>query len=142
MKITFECAEQNDLVEAAEILINFFNNERIFCFYAEMGAGKTTFIRSIGAELGCKDTISSPTYPIVNEYLLRNGKPIYHFDFFRIEELEEAIALGFDEYLSSGNYCLIEWPEKVAPLLPRHFVKVEIKLQQEDRLISMAIAEN
>jgi tRNA threonylcarbamoyladenosine biosynthesis protein TsaE len=139
MKITFECAEPTQLEEAAEILVNYFNKERIFCFVAEMGAGKTTFIRAICAEIGCKDLISSPTYPIVNEYVLRNGNPIYHFDFFRIEDVQEAIALGFDEYLSSGHYCLIEWPEKVAPLLPHHYVKVEITPQQDERLISMQL---
>jgi len=140
MKIAFDCKELKDLEEAAEILINYFINENVFCFYAEMGVGKTTFIRSICAELGCKDVVSSPTYGIVNEYMLRNGKPVYHFDFYRIENLEEAISIGFEEYLRSGNYCLIEWPEKIGFLLPNQFVKVDIKLQEEARLITMEIS--
>ena len=140
MKIAFECTAPEELAEASEILTNYFKDDRIFAFFGEMGAGKTTFIKAICAELGSYDSANSPTYGIVNEYLLKNGSKVYHFDFYRITHIEEAIAIGFDEYLNSGNYCFIEWPENVLPLMPERFVKVNILLEEEVRLISMEIS--
>ncbi|HEX8608007.1 MAG TPA: tRNA (adenosine(37)-N6)-threonylcarbamoyltransferase complex ATPase subunit type 1 TsaE [Pedobacter sp.] len=114
-----------DLEEAAKTLLDFNKQNKIFVFYGEMGAGKTTFIKAICAELGVRDTVSSPTFSIVNEYE-GNGQTIYHFDFYRIKTIQEAFDIGYEEYFYSGDICLIEWPEKVQELLPEHYVKVEI----------------
>jgi tRNA threonylcarbamoyladenosine biosynthesis protein TsaE len=137
MKITFECSDPAELTEAAEILTSYFKEDRVVAFYGAMGAGKTTFIRAICKELGTTDTVSSPTYGLVNEYALRNGKKIYHFDFYRISSLEEAIAMGVDDYLNSGEWCLVEWPERIEALLPARYVKVTIEEEQEVRTIRM-----
>ena len=117
---------EDELPEAASRLLTYATNERIFLFEGEMGTGKTTFIKSICKQLGSKDPASSPTYSIVNEYDYPGGK-IYHLDFFRIKSDIEAFDIGFEEYLSSGNYCFIEWPEKVRRLWPLHYTKVLLK---------------
>lgn len=137
MKITFECSAISELKEAAEILTSYFKEARVIAFYGEMGVGKTTFIRAICEELGCKDSTSSPSYGLVNEYALPNGKKIFHFDFYRISSLEEAIAVGVDDYFNSGDWCFIEWPEKIEPLLPLNYVQVSMKENQSLRTIYM-----
>jgi len=114
------------LPAAAKHLLKFSSHEKVFLFEGGMGAGKTTFIKIICEILGVKDSASSPTYSLVNEYESDRGK-IFHFDFFRIKNEAEAYDLGFEEYLSSGNYCFIEWPEKIESLWPEHYVKVNIK---------------
>lgn len=139
MKLIFECREPEELAEAAEILTSYFRTERIFAFYGEMGAGKTTFIRAICKELGSRDQVNSPTYGLVNEYLIPGNRSIYHFDFYRILEEEEAIDIGFDDYVHHSGFCLIEWPEKVNSLLPKRFVKVTMELIGQVRRISMEI---
>lgn len=134
---TFVSKSPDDLSEIARQLVSQFNNERIIAFYGEMGAGKTTLIKSVCKALGTEDAVSSPTYSLVNEYHTLQGDSIYHFDFYRIESLAEAIDLGFDEYLYSNSYNLIEWPEKIIDLLPSQYVKVSIKLMDNDRIIDM-----
>ena len=91
---------------------------RILLFYGPMGAGKTTLIKEIARQLGVNDVTSSPTFSLVNEYLSDTGDTLYHFDFYRIENEEEAYDMGVEEYLDSGCWCLVEWPEKVENLLP------------------------
>ena len=118
------------LSEAASALLNFAANEKIFLFEGEMGAGKTTFIKEICRKLGVLDTASSPTYSIVNEYEYPGGK-VYHFDFFRIKNENEAFDIGFEEYLDSGEYCFIEWPEMIQNLWPLHYIRIRIN-QDED----------
>lgn len=98
----------------------------VFAFYGAMGAGKTTFIRAVCEELGVRETVTSPTFAIINEYRGREGESIYHFDFYRINKLEEAFDFGYEDYFYSGNLCFIEWPELVEPLLPENTVKVYI----------------
>lgn len=120
-----EIEDIKGLPAAARQLLDFSTGERIFLFEGPMGAGKTTFIKSICSELGVVDKASSPTYSLVNEYESADGK-IYHFDFFRIKDETEAFDLGFEEYLDSGNYCLIEWPEKIKNLWPPNYIKVLI----------------
>jgi len=120
-----------DLPEVARQLLSFASGEKIFVFEGDMGAGKTTFIKAFCQILGVDDVVSSPTYSIVNEYA-HAETPIYHFDFYRIKDIQEAYDLGYEEYFYSNSICLIEWPEKVEELLPRHFVKVEIELQEEN----------
>lgn len=103
------------------------NPEKVYCFYGKMGAGKTTFIKAICEEMGVKETVNSPTFSIVNEYEAKDGEIIYHFDCYRINKVQEALDLGAEEYLYSGNYCFIEWAENIAPILPENAVSVEIE---------------
>ncbi len=115
--------------EAAQEFINHIGNHRVFAFYGEMGAGKTTFIKAICEELGVEDVITSPTFAIVNEYTSNDG-PIYHFDFYRIKKLEEVYDMGFEDYFYSGALCFIEWPELIEEVLPEDAVKVSIKEEE------------
>ena len=108
------------------------SDSRILLFYGPMGSGKTTIIKEIAAQLGVKDLTNSPTFSIVNEYVTGDGDRMYHFDFYRIEEEEEAYDLGFEEYLDSGSWCLIEWPEKVENLLPLDSVVIRIDINPDD----------
>ena len=115
--------------EAAQEFIIHIGNHRVFAFYGEMGAGKTTFIKAICEELGVEDVITSPTFAIVNEYTSNDG-PIYHFDFYRIKKLEEVYDMGFEDYFYSGALCFIEWPELIEEVLPEDAVKVSIKEEE------------
>lgn len=110
-----------DVEQEANWLLQTYPNRRIFCFKGDLGSGKTTFISSLCKILGCVDQVSSPTFSIVNQYNA-NGKVIYHFDLYRLKNLEEAMDIGLEEYLYSGNYCFIEWPEKVTNILPDSIV--------------------
>lgn len=103
----------------------------IFAFYGQMGAGKTTFIKAICNVLGVEDLVSSPTFTIVNEYKSAKGFPIYHFDFYRINKLDEAYDIGIDEYFNGHGLCLIEWPEKITPLLPDDCINVTISVKED-----------
>lgn len=101
---------------------------RIFAFYGSMGAGKTTFITALCAEMGVDDIVNSPTFTIVNEYKNRQNLQIFHFDFYRIENIQEVIDMGFEEYMyESDGICFMEWPEKIEDLLPEETVKVFIE---------------
>jgi tRNA threonylcarbamoyladenosine biosynthesis protein TsaE len=125
------------LDKAAKKLIEQFPGQRVFAFYGKMGAGKTTFIQAVCRELGTSDNVTSPTFALINEYKTEAGNSIFHFDFYRIKDLEEAYDLGYEDYFYSGNYCLIEWPEKIESLLPQNYVEVKIEVQENgDRLIS------
>lgn len=114
------------LPSAAGKLLEAFAEERFFAFYGKMGAGKTTLIKELCAALGSSDNVCSPTFAIVNEYLSGAGEPIYHFDFYRINNISETYDIGYEEYFYSGCYCFTEWTEKVEPLLPESYVRVEI----------------
>lgn len=103
----------------------------VIAFYGKMGAGKTTFVRALCEEMGIGDSVNSPTFSIVNEYLTANGDVVYHFDFYRINRVEEAFDLGFEDYMYSGRTCFIEWPELVEELLPADTVRVSI-CEEED----------
>ena len=123
--------------EAARKFIRLIGERRVIAFYGKMGSGKTTFIKALCEELGVNDVITSPTFAIVNDYTA-NEESIYHFDFYRIKKLEEVYDMGFEEYLYSGNYCFIEWPELVEPLLPDDTLRVSISEQPDgSRLITM-----
>jgi len=117
-----------DLQEIARKLISNYREFSIWCFYAEMGAGKTSLIKKICEELGVNDEMSSPTFSIINEYLNGDNLPVYHFDCYRLKSLHEAQDIGTEEYLYSGNQCLIEWPEIIEPLLSGNYLKISIKL--------------
>jgi tRNA threonylcarbamoyladenosine biosynthesis protein TsaE len=114
-----------DLSKTANQILNYAGNSRIFLFYGDMGAGKTTLIKSLCEKLGVDDSVTSPTFSIVNEYKGADG-PVYHFDFYRLKDQNEALDMGYEEYFYSGNYCFIEWPEKIASLIPDSFTGVRI----------------
>jgi len=130
--MNIEVNSLGELSNAAKALLNFAEKERIIIFEGDMGAGKTTFIKVLCAELGVNDNVTSPTFSIVNEYAATAGT-VYHFDFYRIKNLQEAYDLGYEEYFYSGDYCLIEWPERIAELLPEKYVKVMITTLAPDK---------
>jgi tRNA threonylcarbamoyladenosine biosynthesis protein TsaE len=115
-----------EIHDTAKKFVNEIGNKKIFAFNGKMGAGKTTFIKAICEVMGVKETINSPTFSIVNEYEAADGSIIYHFDCYRINKIQEALDLGAEEYLYSGNLCFIEWSENIAPLLPDTLVNVDI----------------
>jgi len=125
----------SELPTAAKELLHSFHG-KVILFYGEMGAGKTTLIKAICEELGVKDVVTSPTFSIVNEYHTVKNEKIYHFDFYRINSVDEAYDLGYEEYFYSKSYCLIEWPEKIAEILPLEYEKVMITLQGQQRIIN------
>lgn len=125
---TFRITQESDLTEVADALMPMLGQHSIVCFEGEMGAGKTTLIKVICKLLGVQDSMSSPTFSIVNEYRDGDGKAIYHFDFYRIEQISEALDIGVDEYFYSGDLCLIEWPERIKELIPEQHLEISIKL--------------
>ena len=130
MKI--KCKTIDDLPAIAHTLLEKHKDKCIFALRGEMGAGKTTFMQSVAKELGCVDIVSSPTFSIVNEYTTTNNGLIYHFDFYRIKNIQEAINIGIDEYLYSGNYCFIEWAENIEELLPKETINIYITVNEQD----------
>ncbi len=128
-----------DLPTIADQLVTEAGEHRLFAFYGKMGAGKTTLINSILEVLGVEEGGSSPTFSLVNEYEGRVGEPIYHFDFYRIENIEEVYDIGYEDYFFSTNYCFIEWPEKVEELLPDDVVKVQIRVEGDHREILLDV---
>ena len=109
----------------------------ILLMEGEMGAGKTTLTKSIVKSLSCDDVVSSPTFSIVNQYITRNGESIYHFDFYRIDDIEEAYDMGCEEYFYSGSTCIVEWSEKVREIIPRDAWIVRIEKTDEGRNIKL-----
>lgn len=122
---------ESELPEAAHQLIAENRKFRIFALYGEMGAGKTTFIKALCHELGVRDVVQSPTFSIINEYKTLQGASVFHFDFYRIKKLEEAYDIGYEDYIYSGSYCFIEWPELIEPLLPPDTLRVFISGDDE-----------
>ena len=122
---TIHITSQDELPDVARAVIRSLGRRTVVAFRGEMGAGKTTLIREIAAELGAADTVTSPTFAIVNQY--KAGKErIHHFDFYRINDLREAFDFGYEEYFYSGDLCLVEWPEKIEQLLPENTMNVRI----------------
>lgn len=125
-KLSFASVSLDVLDEVAKDIVASLGERKIILFYGEMGSGKTTLIKEICHQLGVTDSMSSPTYGLVNEYNYSKGK-IYHFDLYRVKNLEECLDIGMEEYLYSGNYCFIEWPDIAASLYPENTVKVHIE---------------
>lgn len=142
MKTVLHSKGLNDLDQLATVLLRLGNGHRIYAFSGEMGAGKTTFIKSICSALGVKETTSSPTFALVNEYEAVPDKKIFHFDFYRIKNEEEVFDLGYEDYFYSGNYCFIEWPEKITGLLPQEIVQVDIQVENGSRSITIQTPSN
>ena len=137
MEIKIQSLE--DITSAAQKFVDEMCENCVFAFYGKMGAGKTTFIKAICEALGVKDVVASPTFAIVNEYADAAGQPVYHFDFYRIKNLREAVDIGCEDYFYSGYPCFIEWPELVEELLPEDTVKVSVEvLEDESRRITLA----
>ena len=124
MQIIFSLEEINQVAE--KILSQ--NLQKVILFNGEMGVGKTTLIKKLAKHLGVKNATSSPTFSLVNEYQIPNNQYIYHFDVYRLKNETEALDFGIDEYLYSGNWCFIEWAEKIPNLIPQQHSVIEIKL--------------
>ena len=122
----------DDLARAARVFLEHIGPHSVIAFYGSMGAGKTTFITAVCRALGVQDVVTSPTFTIVNEYRDGAGEPVYHFDFYRINRLSEALDIGLFEYFDSGALCLIEWPELIEELLPEDTLKVQILVEDAD----------
>ena len=123
-------AEINSLGDINHVAGKFLEahpKDRIFAFYGQMGAGKTTFIKALCEEMHVVDYVTSPTFALINEYQTEDYKSIFHLDFYRTKNIQEVYDLGYEDYFSSGDYCFIEWPELIEPLLPPVTVKVYIR---------------
>lgn len=124
MNIEFSLTEINEI--AAQVLAR--NPKKVILFNGEMGAGKTTFIKAFSKLLGVNDTMSSPTFSLVNEYQTTQNQNVFHFDVYRIKSEDEALDMGIEEYLYSGNWCFIEWSEKIPNLIPKEHSLITIKM--------------
>ncbi|MFO8086743.1 MAG: tRNA (adenosine(37)-N6)-threonylcarbamoyltransferase complex ATPase subunit type 1 TsaE [Bacteroidales bacterium] len=116
------------LENAAKQILEEFPHQRIFALYGKMGAGKTTLIRTLCKLLEVEEEVNSPTFALINEYYSPSAQSIYHFDFYRIESLEEVFDIGYEDYFYSGNYCFLEWPERITELLPKNYVYLQIEI--------------
>lgn len=132
---TFTITSLEEIDKVAGDFIQYISESdlqsNIFAFYGKMGAGKTTFIKAICKALGVQDNVNSPTFTIINEYKSAKGFPIYHFDFYRINRLQEAFDIGTEDYFAGNGLCLIEWPEKIAEILPEDHIKVTITTNED-----------
>ncbi len=124
---TLICSKTNQLPGIAQQLIARSSHCRVWLFYGLLGAGKTTLIQEIGAQLGIQERITSPTFSLVNEYQNTEGTIFYHFDLYRIQNREEVLDIGIEEYIDSGHYCWIEWPEKIESLLYPPYIRIKIE---------------
>ncbi len=131
-EVTFEINSIDELSKVSDLLISWRDKSNIVAFYGNMGAGKTTLIKNLCARLGVQDEVNSPTFALVNEYQTETCDSIFHFDFYRIKSLEEVFDIGYEDYFYGGSLCLLEWPELIDPLMPEHFIKVEIALGDTD----------
>ena len=133
MRHVITIADTEDLDRAAEEFLSEIGENRIIAFYAPMGAGKTTFTTAVCRRLGVRDdAVSSPTFAIVNEYRTSSGEPLYHFDFYRITKITEALDIGFYDYIDSGCLCIIEWPENIEEILPEETLRVSIAVNPDE----------
>ena len=123
---SLELKSLSDLNVVADKFLRLMREKKVFAFFGPMGVGKTTFIKALCNELGVVEIVTSPTFALVNEYQTGSGSSIFHFDFYRIEKIEEVYDFGYEDYFFSGNYCFIEWPDKVAEILPKDVVFVQL----------------
>ena len=131
-KLSFASVTMDVLHHVAQDIAAAIKDNKVVLFYGEMGAGKTTLIKEIGKQLGVTDGMSSPTFALVNEYHTKDNGSIYHFDLYRIKNIEECLDMGMEEYIQSGNYCFIEWPEIALPLMPDNYCSVSIKTEEDN----------
>ena len=128
---TLVCNTEAELGQVAKEIIAFTGGDKVWLFFGEMGAGKTTLIKSICAAFNVTDAVSSPTFALVNEYHNIKNQVFYHFDFYRIQDETEAMDMGCDEYFYSGYHCFVEWPEKITSLYPERYVVIEIQIRED-----------
>ncbi len=121
----------DEIDRAARQCIDAAGQARVWLFNGAMGAGKTTFIKALGRAFGVVDTVNSPTFALVNEYEDNNGQRYYHFDFYRIKNQAEALDMGVEEYLDSGSYCFIEWPQQIESLIDNEYISIDISPTSE-----------
>lgn len=136
---TFICAGLDSLDSiAAQILANN-TDARVMAISGQMGAGKTTFIQALCRQLSVEDTVTSPTFSIVNEYITTSGKPVYHFDLYRLRKPSELLDIGYEDYFYSGNYCFIEWPEVAEQFIPEDCLAINIRIDEvnDSRIFSV-----
>jgi tRNA threonylcarbamoyladenosine biosynthesis protein TsaE len=133
MKLLLNDISLEETSKVIEAILPLLATNKLIIFDGMMGSGKTTLIKSICYTLGVTDQVNSPTYSLVNEYKTPNDQVIYHFDFFRINNLDEAFDMGAEEYFYSGNLCLIEWADKIIEILPDRFIKISIEYSHEKR---------
>jgi len=117
--------------QVAKEFLEQYVDKRIFAIYGKLGAGKTTFIKALCSELGVNEIVSSPSFAIINEYFSDRYGRIYHFDFFRMEDLEEAYDIGYEDYFYSGQYCFIEWADKIQAILPSEAIHVHMMVNEK-----------
>ncbi len=125
----------NEIQTAAQEFLKLIGNHKIIAFNGQMAAGKTTFIKALCAELGVKESTTSPTFALVNEYETANNKTIFHFDLYRINHIEELLDMGFEDYLYSGNFCFIEWAEIARPFLPDDTLWVTLAIDENEQRV-------
>ena len=134
--IQIEINSLTEIDSAAASIVDALGQTRKVAFAGEMGAGKTTLIQSICKNLGVRDIVNSPTFALINEYFTEEGESIYHFDLYRIEEVEELYDIGYEDYFYSDSWCFIEWPEKAMELMPDDLLLLHIDvLEDESRLV-------
>ena len=137
----FEIESLKKLPETASELIKHLNlkpemhTNNCLAFYGEMGAGKTTLIKEICKLMGVSDITSSPSFSLINEYLTKEDNSIFHFDFYRINHIEEAYDIGYEDYFYSNSLCFIEWPEKIQSLLPENHTRLNIKILDNNKRV-------
>jgi tRNA threonylcarbamoyladenosine biosynthesis protein TsaE len=129
---TFICKGLAQISDCAKFVIDLCRGQHVWVFKGELGAGKTTLIKEIAKQMGVLDPVSSPTFSLVNEYQSQEGSIFYHFDFYRIRDVEEAVDIGVDEYFHSGNYCWVEWGERIPELIPENFALIELHRTEGD----------
>ena len=133
--MTFTVSELSDLPRAAQALLPALRAARVVALHGAMGAGKTTLIKAVCEAMGVEEIVNSPTFSLVNEYHATDGTTVYHFDFYRIERIEEAYDLGYEEYFYGGHLCIIEWPEKILTLLPPDTLHVNITVSKDNKRV-------
>ncbi|MEA1874678.1 MAG: tRNA (adenosine(37)-N6)-threonylcarbamoyltransferase complex ATPase subunit type 1 TsaE [Bacteroidota bacterium] len=136
---TYRIQSLEAINEVVNQFINDFSDFQVFAFYANMGAGKTTIIKTICEQLKVEDLVTSPTFAILNEYYTEKQELICHYDFYRIEKPEDILRIGFEEYLDSADKIFIEWPEQVESLLPDTYVRVIIEIENNERILKVDI---
>ena len=139
MRKTLFAENLEQLNSVSEQIFEYTSFHKKFAFYGEMGVGKTTLIKALSLHLGVTDVVSSPTFSIVNEYSIDEGDKIYHFDFYRIEDEQEAYDMGYEEYFFSNAYCFIEWPEKITNLIEEDMVRIKMSLEGTVRRIEVIL---
>ena len=137
MKKEFKIYSETDFAEPVKYILNL-NKSKILIFQGDLGIGKTTFIKYFCLEIGVIDIVTSPTFPIINEYITQQNESVFHFDFYRLDSIKDVIDIGTEMYLSSGKFCFIEWPDLVKTLLPDNFISISMSFEDDCRLIKIS----